>query len=71
MVITGGLYNSGIATRAVKGFDTTTNRWLAQDKLPTLNVNRANHSSCTVGNTVAVVCGQDANGVALNSIELL
>ena len=44
-------------SRKVLALDLFNNEWLAEKTVPSLNESRYLHSSCTVGNTVAVIAG--------------
>ena len=61
----------GLVSEAVAVYHVETGNWLANDLIPSLNTGRFNHSSTTVGTTVAIVCGADQNECRLKNIELL
>ena len=57
VVLSGGCQGRSQVTKSVRALDLSKNEWLEEEKIPSLNTERFYHSSCTVGNTVAVICG--------------
>ncbi len=52
--VSGGGGNSINALQSVERYDISTNSW---QQVPPMQIARANHASCSIGDTVYVLCG--------------